>query len=388
MKNPFAFSDSKRSYLVKVFELVLALATVFFACTFFTIIISSIQPLRWMLPKQYVLIYGNLYLYVFPVLLFFGCPLGAYFWHRKEISDKTSSDRSHSAIRGFIRWGLAFTLIFISIFLFSFPLASRWPRVVLDDMTTSTVSSNYMFEYLLVRSLGLRLFLSGGFTIGALFLFFRRTTIMGLLMAMFTMLLLAIFWITISSFSEFDSGYILFGSLFVLAGYLLILHLGDLRNKLIGAGQLIPPVAGMRFRWAMLLLVVLSAGFIYTQSINQMNKNSQLVGKWKVKVIERNGAALPAAAWMTDDFAWTTVYVDANDELRFCSNPYKFDHGPSFSSRYKLDAEKGQLSIDGFRNVDGGGPAQFRVEGLGSNELNWSGKVGKDEVRMVMARDM
>ena len=118
-----------------------------------------------------------------------------------------------------------------------------------------------------------------------------------------------------------------------------------------------------------------------------MNKNSQLVGKWKVKVIERNGAALPAAAWMTDDFAWTTVYVDANDELRFCSNPYKFDHGPSFSSRYKLDAEKGQLSIDGLRNVDGG-PVQFRVEGLGSNELNWSGKVGKDEVRMVMARDM
>jgi hypothetical protein len=386
MKNPFALSDSKRSYLVKVFELVLALATVFFACTFFTIIISSIQPLRWMLPKQYVLILGNLYLYVFPVLLFFGCPLGAYFWHRKEIAGSMSPDRSHAAIRGFIRWGLAFALIFISIVLFDFPLVSRWSRVVLDDMTTSTVSSNYMFEYLLVRSLGLRVFLSGSFMFWGLFLFFRRTTIMGLVMAMFTMLFLAIFWITVSSFSEFDGGYVLLGALFVLGGYLLMLHLGDLRNKLIGAGQLIPPVAGMRFRWAMLLLVVASAGLVYKQSIQEMYKNKQLVGKWKVKVLERNGSALPATAWMTDDYAWTTVYVDANDELRFCSNPYKFDHGPSFSSQYRLDAEKGQLSITSLRNV--GGPIQFRVEGLGTNELKWRGKVGPDEVRMVLAREL
>ena len=99
---------------------------------------------------------------------------------------------------------------------------------------------------------------------------------MGLVMAMFTMLFLAIFWITVSSFSEFDGGYVLFGALFVLGGYLLMLHLGDLRNKLIGAGQLIPPVAGMRFRWAMLLLVVASVGLVHKQSIQEMYKNKQL----------------------------------------------------------------------------------------------------------------
>ena len=243
-----------------------------------------------------------------------------------------------------------------------------------------------MFEYLLVRSLGLRVFLSGSFMFWGLFLFFRRTTIMGLVMAMFTMLFLAIFWITVSSFSEFDGGYVLFGALFVLGGYLLMLHLGDLRNKLIGAGQLIPPVAGMRFRWAMLLLVVASVGLVYKQSIQEMYKNKQLVGKWKVKVLERNGAALPTEAWMTDDAAWTTVYIDAKDELRFCANPYKFDQGPSFYGRYQLNAEKGQLDIDYLRNVSG--PVQFRVEGLGTNELSWRGKVGKDDVRMVLARDL
>jgi hypothetical protein len=102
--------------------------------------------------------------------------------------------------------------------------------------------------------------------------------------------------------------------------------------------------------------------------------------------LERNGAALPTEAWMTDDEAWTTVYIDAKDELRFCSNPYKFDQGASFYSRYQLDAEKGQLSIAGLRKV--GGPIQFQVEGLGTNELSWRGKVGPDEVRMVLARDL
>lgn len=387
MKNPFALSDSKRSYLLKVFELVLAVIAVFWAFMLFFLTAANIQWLRWMLPAWYLLFVKNVALVVVPVLLFIACPLLAYYWHRREANGLLYPPHAHSVIRGVIRWGLSFAGICFSIFLFLFPMISRWSLLIMDDMTTSTVSSNYMFEYLLVRSLGLRVFLSGSFAIGALFLFFRRTTIMGLLMVMFTMLLLAIFWITISSFSGFNVGYILYGTLFVLAGYLLMLHLGDLRSKLMGAGQLIPTVAGMRFRWAMLILVVVSAGFIYTQSINQMNKNSQLVGKWKVKVIERNGAALPAAAWMTDDFAWTTVYVDANDELRFCSNPYKFDQGPSFSGQYKLDAEKGLLSIDGLRNVNGR-PVQFRVEGLGSNELNWSGRVGPDEVRMVLARDM
>jgi hypothetical protein len=386
MKNPLAHSGSNQRFLLKTVELAFLIIATWFAFIFFSIIISSIQGLRSIMPAGYVFIIGILHIYVFPVLLFVGSPLGAYFWHRKEIAGSMSPDRSHAAIRGFIRWGLAFALIFISIVLFDFPLVSRWSRVVLDDMTTSTVSSNYMFEYLLVRSLGLRVFLSGSFMFCGLFLFFRRTTIMGLVMAMFTMLFLAIFWITVSSFSEFDGGYVLLGALFVLGGYLLMLHLGDLRNKLIGAGQLIPPVAGMRFRWAMLLLVVASAGLVYKQSIQEMYKNKQLVGKWKVKVLERNGSALPATAWMTDDYAWTTVYVDANDELRFCSNPYKFDHGPSFSSQYRLDAEKGQLSITSLRNV--GGPIQFRVEGLGTNELKWRGKVGPDEVRMVLAREL
>lgn len=386
MKNPFALSGSNQSYLLKLFELVLALIAVFFAFNFFFLVVSNIQGLRWMLPSWYSLFVRNVSVIVFPALFLIGGPLGAYFWHRKEVAGGMNPERSLAVIRGVIRWGLAFALIFFSIVFFAFPMISRWSRLLLDDMTTSTVSGNYLFEYLLVRSQTFRSFLSGSLMLGSLLLFFKRTTFVGLVIVILTSLLLAVLWLTVGSFSEFNVGYIIGGYVLVATGYLLMLQWNGLRSKLMGAGQMIPPVASIRFRWAMLLLVVASVGLVYKQSIHEMYKNNQLVGKWKVKVLERNGTALPTEAWMTDDGAWTTVYIDAKDELCFCSNPYKFDQGASFYSRYQLDAEKGQLNIASLRNV--GGPIQFRVEGLGTNELNWRGKVGPDEVRMVLARDL
>ena len=169
-------------------------------------------------------------------------------------------------------------------------------------------------------------------------------------------------------------------------GYLLILQWSELRNKWMGVGKAIVPVVGMRFRWAMLLIVLASTGLVYKKSLHEIFSTNQIMGKWRVKTLERNGTALSAEAWMRDDMAWTTVYIEAKDALHFCANPYKFDHGPSFYSTYQLDAEKGQLDIDYLRNVSG--PVQFRVEGLGTNELSWSGKVGKDDVRLVLARDL
>ena len=386
MKNPLARLGSSLSYFLKLFELVLALIAVFFAFNFFFLVVSNIQGLRWMLPAWYILFVRNVSVIVFPALFLIVCPLSAYFWQRKEVSGGMNPERFHAVIRGVIRWGLAFSLIFFSIVFFAFPILSRWSRLLLDDMTTSTVSSNYMFEYLLVRSQALRGFLSGSLMFGGLLLFFRRTTFGGLVIAMFTSLLLLFLWVTVGSFSSFNGGYIIGGYVLVATGYLLMLKWSELRSNLMGAGQMIPPVASMRFRWGMLLLVVASVGLVYKQSLQEMYKNKELVGKWKVKVLERNGAALPSEAWMTDDGAWTTVYIDAKDELRFCSNPYKFDQGPSFYSTYQLDAEKGQLNIAALRNV--GGPIQFRVEGLGTNELKWRGKVGPDEVRMVLAREL
>ena len=213
-----------------------------------------------------------------------------------------------------------------------------------------------------------------------------RSTIAGLVIALFTSLLLLLLLLTVGNLDSIFGGNIIVLYLLVATGYLLMLQWSDLRSKLVGAGQLIPPVAGMRFRWAMLVLVVATTGFLCKQSMHEMYMNEQLVGKWKVKVMERNGAQVPPGTWMTDDWAWTTVYIDAKSELRFCSNPYNFDQGASFHGRYQLDAEKGQLDIDYLRNVSG--PVQFRVEGLGTNELSWSGKVGKDDVRLVLARDL
>jgi len=338
------------------------------------------------LPTYFWLFSGIGGLIILAVFLLVGSPVLAYYWHRKERAEEMSPERSHAEIRGAIRWGLALALIFFSIVIFAFPMVSRWSRLLLDDMTTSTVSGNYLFEYLLVSSQTFRGFLSGSLMFSGLLLFFRRTTFAGLVIAMFTSLLLLFLWVTVGSFSEFNGGYIIGGYVLVATGYLLMLKWSELRSNLMGAGQMIPPVASMRFRWGMLLLVVASVGLVYKQSLQEMYKNKELVGKWKVKVLKRNGAALPSEAWMTDDGAWTTVYIDAKDELRFCSNPYKFDQGASFYSTYQLDAEKGQLNIAALRNL--GGPIQFRVDGLGTNELKWRGKVGPDEARMVLARDL
>jgi len=386
MKNLFARSGSIQSYFLKLFELVLVVFAVFFAFFFFISVFSSIQGFRWMRPSWFMPFLGTVYTIVFPIILFIGCPLCAYFWYRKEVAGETSPERSHTVIRGAIRWGLAFMLIFYSMALFVFPLNARWSRPVLDDMTTSMMSSNYLFEYLLLRSQALRGILSGSLMFGGLLLFFRRTTIAGLVIAMFTSLLLLLLLLTVGNLDSIFGGNIIELYLLVATVYLMMLQWSELRSKLMGAGQLITPVAGMRFRWAMLVLVVALTGFIYKQSMHEMYKNAQLVGKWKVKVMERNGAEVSPETWMTDDRAWTTVYIDAKNELRFCANPFTFDQGASFHGWYQLDAEKGQLDIDYLRTVSG--PVQFRVEGLGTNELSWSGKVGKDDVRLVLARDL
>lgn len=214
-----------------------------------------------MLPSWYLSFYGTVYVIVFPILLFVGCPLCAYLWYRKEVAGETSPERSHTVIRGTVRWGLAFMLIFFSMALFAFPLTARWSRQVLDDMTTSMMSSNYLFEYLLLRSQSLRVILSGSLMFGGLLLFFRRTTIAGLVIALFTSLLLLLLLLTVGNLDSIFGGNIIVLYLLVATGYLLMLQWSDLRSKLVGAGQLIPPVAGMRFRWAMLVLVVATTGF-------------------------------------------------------------------------------------------------------------------------------
>ncbi|MFM9019847.1 MAG: hypothetical protein ACKOOA_00845, partial [Sediminibacterium sp.] len=114
--------------------------------------------------------------------------------------------------------------------------------------------------------------------------------------------------------------------------------------------------------------------------------SSPLQGKWRVMKLERNGSPVPADAWLTDAEAWSTVYIDSDRDVHFCTNPYVFDQRASFYSSYVFDTKSGQLSISHLR--DHGGPIRFQVEGIGTNELSWKGRVGKEEVKMVLSRVM
>ena len=388
MKNPFTATAFAGSYLQKLVESVLLMLAVFLLLNFFFITVSNISWLRPLLmPIWYAVISGPGGTITFSVLLLVGSPLLAFYWHRRVEAGKLNLERSHAVVRGTIRWGLAFGAIFFSFMLYIFPLISTTKLLLMDDMPAAAVSGKSFLEYVLLRSLALRWFLSGSLLLGGLLLFFRKTTLAGLLLVTSASLVFLLLWLTMGEISPFNTGYVIAGSVLLVPIYLLTLQWTDLRRRWSeGSVELVPPVARMSFRWGALMLVLVGIGFTFKGSVKAALASSPLEGKWRVMKLERNGAPVPADAWLTDAEAWSTVYIESDRDVTFCTNPYVFDQRASFYSSYVLDSKSGQLSISHLR--DHGGPIRFQVEGIGTNELSWKGRVGKEEVKMVLARVM
>ena len=388
MKNPSTASVFAGSYFQKLVESVLLMLAVFLLLNFFFLTVSNISWLRPLLmPIWYALFSGPGGTLTFSVLLLAGSPLLAFYWHRRVEAGKLSLVRSHAVVRGTIRWGLALGAIFFSVMLFIFPLISNTKLLLMDDMPAAAVSGKSFFAYVLLRSLALRWFLSGSLLLGGLFLFFRKTTLAGLLLVTSASLVFLLLWLTMGEISPFHTGYVIAGFVMLVPIYLLTLQWTDMRRRWSeGSVAIVPPVVRMSFRFGALLLVLGVIGFTFKGSVKAAFASSPLQGKWRVMKLERNGAPVPADAWLTDAEAWSTVYIESDRGLSFCTNPYVFDQRASFNTSYVLDSKSGQISISHLR--DHGGPIRFQVEGIGTNELSWKGRVGRDEVKMVLARVM
>jgi|688.fasta_scaffold00909_1 hypothetical protein len=390
MKNPFTATAFPGSYLQKLVESVLLMLAVFLLLNFFFIIVSNIRWLSPLLmPIWYAVFSGPGGTITFSVLLLLGSPLLAFYWHRRIEAGKISAIRSHAVVRGTVRWGLALGAIFFSFMLFIFPLISNTKLLLMDDMPAAAVSGKSFLAYVLLRSLALRWFLSGSLLLGGLFLFFRKTMLAGLLLVTAASLVFLLLWLTMGELSPFHVGYVIAGFVMLVPIYLLKLRWTDLRRRWSeGSVELAPPVVRMSFRWGALMLVLVGIGFTFKGSVKAGFgfASSPLEGKWRVMKLERNGTPVPADAWLTDAEAWSTVYIESDRDLSFCTNPYVFDQRASFYSSYVLDSKSGQISISHLR--DRGGPIRFQVEGIGTNELSWMGRVGSDQVKMVMVRGM
>lgn len=388
MKNLFTATAFAGSYLQKLVESVLLMLAVFLLLNFFFLTVSNISWLGPLLLHIWAaVISGPGGTITFSVLLLVGSPLLAFYWHRRVEAGSLSLVRSHAVVRGIIRWGLAFGAIFFSFMLYIFPLISNTKLLLMDDMPAAAVSGKSFLAYVFLRSLALRWFLSGSLLLGGLLLFFRKTTVAGLLLVAGGSLLFLLLWLTMGEFSPFHTGYVIAGFVTLVPIYLLTLQWTELRRRWSeGLVELAPPVVRMSFRWGALMLVLFGIGFTFKGSVKAAFVSSPLQGKWRVMKLERNGAPVPADAWLTDAEAWSTVYIDSDRDVHFCTNPYVFDQRASFYSSYVFDTKSGQLSISHLR--DHGGPIRFQVEGIGTNELSWKGRVGKEEVKMVLSRVM
>jgi hypothetical protein len=387
MENPFTARVTAGSYILKFFEVVLLMLFAgFLATPFLSGIVSNFNWLRDLIMTLFDFLPGMEIPLFYLVLLMLGSPLLALYWHRRERMGTLSPERSHAMVRGMIRWGVALATVLASLLFIVLPQIES-SRLLLNDTPAGTMKGNDMFVFVLLRNQGLRWILAGSLLLAGCCLFFKRTILAGLLLVMGTSLVVLILWLSVGRVTYYHSGYVIAVFILIATGYLLLLQWNEIRAGLSGTEKVQPQsFVGTPVRWATMLLFVAAVGYGSQDIIKSAHKGTPLAGKWRVMKLERNGAQVPGGAWISDAEAWTTIYIDANNKLNFCTNPYVYDKQAAFYSSYELDTEKGQISIFNIRNH--GGPIQFRVEGLGTNELSWRGKVGKDDVRMVLARDL
>lgn len=350
----------------------------------FLAIVGSANAMLTFLPllsdkieKQYIVIVAFSTLIIsFLITIIF-----SIYWHRKERKASIDSEKCNVWFIAIMRYWLAFQMTiyaFVKFFKTQFGVSFHRNDALMGLLNGTDLTWGY-FGYSYTLSV-----IIGAFQLlGAIFLLFRRTTLLGvaiLLPIMFNIVLINFFYL--SGINTLISSLLIT----ITLSYLLILRRNDIIalfwNDNITSRKIGNSTLRMLSRISSILLAAL---FVIYFTYNDVKSPTKLLGKWKIESMIRNRKIVADNAWKKDPLAWKNIYFEERHEIYYCPNPYLYDDNRSLLMKYDYDEKNNALNVISYESkVPDTIPIQIRMSK--DKSMSWDMVLHKDTIKMQLKK--
>jgi len=286
-------------------------------------------------------------------------------------------------LQGTVRWWLAYIICdygFAKIFetqLFSPP--HRYD-VTLGDSSGITLTWFY-FGY----SRTMVLILAGIQIFGGIFLMYRKTVLIGVLMLLPMMLNI----ILINVFYDIAYG-ALINSLLISAAliYLILLDFDRIKSALLNYHEALT-AHFVKSGWVATLLCVSAVGLAAGGIKVRIAKNpvdKTLYGVYNVEELTRNGKVLAKDAWLTDSTAFARIYFSGLYGCAFSPNPYRYKPAESLRGSYTFNESREELKVKYTNPKSLTDTVTYSVKDRTHDHVTIAGILGSDTLQLKLKR--
>jgi hypothetical protein len=354
--------------------------TKFLECLFAAFMLLNVLMMasELLLPDAFNKLIGPFYFMGPGVIgLIFGL-ITATIWHKKEKKIAVDSEYWHSLLRAILRYWLAnlvMTYGFAKILKTQFATLYYKQNIPIGDLSGFSLTWTY-FNYSYTMAVILGLFQ----IIGALFLLFRRTALLGVCILLPVMVNI----ILINAFYHIATGAFV-NSVLITVGLVYILALNY--NKLI-VFLFHNELNSTPFKFSivkqLLRLMAIGLAFYAIFSYASTLHPSPFVGKWKVSELIKNGKTVDDDAWLKDDKAYKMVYIEEDNSVGFVPNPYVYEDARAqwANFTYKPGAKSIVLKFekDTLKKV------KVNIMKLTDSTMNWTFINHQDTLKMKLSK--
>jgi hypothetical protein len=217
--------------------------------------------------------------------------------------------------------------------------------------------------------------------VGCIFLFFRRTTILGIILLLPVIINVSL----IDIFYGIAGGATANAVLFTLAlTYLLGLQWPAIRDFLRKTQPNLPRI-GSRFSKNLLRLALTAWAFTFIAWVASTKGPCALTGKWRVDQLIRNGRTAAPNDWLTDSLSWKYIYVEKFGRATFSPNPYVVEPGRATVGIYKYDSPRHSIHFTFFHEPSND-TATARLTGETTGHMRWTLIDARDTILLTLTK--
>ena len=327
-------------------------------------------------PVVRLLNFGNAILALAAILFLIACP---FYWRRQERRGAANSPLRHAWFTAIIRYWLAGVILnygFAKIFGTQFA-----PNYFRGDSTWNSLPGydltwNY-FGYSYAMSTIIALIQIAG----CAFLFFRRTTMLGILLLLPVMVNVSL----IDIFFGIPLGATANAVLFTLAlTYLLALQWPAIRDFFRKAQPSLPRIRSRSFR-NLLRLALAAWAFAFIAWVASKKAPAALTGKWRVDQLIRKGRIAQPNDWLTDSLSWKYLYLEDFGRATFSPNPYVVEPGRATIGTYRYAPSRHSIRFTLFHQP-ATDTATARLTAETPGHMQWTLLTGRDTIFLTLTK--
>lgn len=301
------------------------------------------------------------------------------YWHKRK---QVNTIIYVSWLSVLLRYWIAFLLLdfgFQKIFEFNFNYSYHIDDSLVSSLTGPELTWKYYgFSY------GLSVIVAFFQIIGRVFLLFRRTLLLGVLILLpvvLNIVLMNIFY-NIGPITLFTSILITLGlvTLFLQHKVEVIRFFNQYKSTL-------PSLESNSLRFiARVFCIIIPLLFVIYYNYD-VHLSKKYFGKWKVEKMIRNGEVISEESWINDTLAWKTIYIEERGKMYYCPNPYLYEESISLFMKYHYNEKNQEFTVISYEN----NPSKpdtipVQINSLTDKSMQWKMIFNKDTLQMDLKK--